>query len=109
MLEVVGVVREISINFKNKGISFRYCPFKPMDISSSKTQFALPDFQKKLMGIFLLKTANDIGSSIRGTVVNNENVEILIQRKNGFHYSRNILLFIIGWYDGYLFQYISGG
>ena len=75
-----------------------------MNIGRAQTQFALSFFQEKCARIFFLESAYDIRSAVGGTVVDDQDVEILIQGKNSFQNGGYILLLIIGWYDGYLFQ-----
>ena len=86
---------EIRIHFKDIVVPFVQSPTEPGNIGCTKAQFAFSLDQIELLREFFLKSLNNIGRAVGGTVVNDQNMILSLQREYLAANALDILFFVV--------------
>ena len=99
--QVFGVVTKVSIHLKHIIITVFECPFKSSDVGCAKTEFALTFHQMNAtLQVTLHQVLHDCGSSIRTSIVDDQNVKpMFFQPRYGTENGFNIFFFVVGGND----------
>ena len=91
-------MRKIGIHLKNILIAIAQGIFKAMYVSSAQAKFAGACFEVQAIGVLRLQVAHNVGSAVRGVIVDDQQVKRVIERHHFSNYSLNVLPFVIGRY-----------
>src|SRR6056297_1595976 len=101
--QVVGIVREISIHFKDVIIIMLDGPLKTGNVSCAQTQLPLSFKDVQPLRIIPLFVLDNISGAIRGIVIDNKYMKYNAEREYLIYNAVNVALFIISGYDHQIF------
>ena len=93
--QVIGVMAEVGIHFKDVVVSLFDRPFEAGDVSCSQSEFAFSFNHEQTFGEFLLQTAYDVGRSVGRVVFDDQNMECLFQSEYCPDYILDVFLLIV--------------
>ncbi len=102
--QILGVMRKISIHFKNKIIPVGQSPFKTSDVSGSEPKLTCSLDEKKFVGMKLLHRFYNISRSIWRIIVDDQQMVLLTKIDDGINDELDVFFFLVGWYDDELLQ-----
>lgn len=92
------IMREIRVHLEHVVVAVFERPSESSNVCGAEAHlpWALDDMQPRLM---LHDTVDDVASSVRRSIVYDENLEALVLVENGSNQARDVLTLIIGRYD----------
>ena len=100
-------MRKIGVHFKNIAVPFVDGPFEAVDVSGSESQLPPSLFQENGLAEPGLQLPYDLRRSIGRSVVDHQNMKILLQVMHRLQDLFNILPFVICWNNDELLHGLS--